>query len=243
MTMIHCIIVDDEPLALNILEGYIRQTPFLELAGKFTNPVKAFQYLSEHPIDLLFLDVQMPDLSGLELISGLETKPVLIFTTAYGEYALQGFRANALDYLLKPIDYPDFLRAANKAKEWICAKNKSGLNIHSNKDFLFIKSEYKLIRINFSDIKYIQGMSEYVQIHLLSGKPIMSLLSLKALEAQLPVDLFMRVHKSYIVNLQKINVIERNAIHYNDGVIIPVSHQYKNKFLEYINQNFMSGDD
>lgn len=236
---ITCVIVDDEPLALSILEGYIRQTPFLELAASFTNPVKAFQYLSEKPVDLLFVDIQMPDLSGLELISGLETKPVLIFTTAHSEYALEGFKSNAIDYLLKPIDYPDFLKAANKAKEWIYAKNRNALHVQSNKEFLFIKSEHKLIRINFSEIIYIQGKSEYVQIHLATGRPIMSLLSLKALEAQLPESMFMRVHKSYIVNLQRIKVIERNEIVYDNGVVIPISPPYKSKFQAFIDHNFM----
>jgi len=234
-----CIIVDDEPLALNVLESYINQTPFLELEGKFTNAVKALNYLSEHPVDLLFLDIQMPDMTGLELLNGLDVRPSLIFTTAYSEYAMEGFKADAIDYLLKPIDYPDFLKAAKKAREWITAKKGEHIQIQANKDFLFIKSEYKIIRINFSDIRYIQGMSEYVKIHLTTGKPIMSLLSLKSLEAQLPESQFMRVHKSFIVNLQTINVIERNEIVYDDGTIIPVSTQYKDKFQEFIDKNFM----
>lgn len=236
---IKCIVVDDEPLAISVLEGYINQTPFLELEGKFTNSVKAFHFLSNNSIDLLFVDIQMPDLSGLELIAGLEVKPLIIFTTAYSEYAIEGFKVNAIDYLLKPIDYPDFLRAVNKAKDWIYTKRGEGLNVQSNKDFLFIKSEYKIIRINFKEIVYIQGMSEYVKIHLTSGKPIMSLLSLKSLETQLPESMFMRVHKSYIVNLQKINIIERNEIIYDDGTIIPVSQQYKAKFQEFVDKNFM----
>lgn len=236
---IRCVAIDDEPLALKLLEDYIRQTPFLELVEKFTNPVKAFNYLSENEIDLLFIDIQMPDLSGLDIVSKLNHKPVLIFTTAYSEYAMEGFKADAIDYLLKPIDYPDFLKAVSKAKELIYAKSGKNVNIQSSKDFLFIKSEYKIIRLNFSEIKYIQGMSEYVRIYLTNGKPIMSLLSLKSLEAQLPEELFMRVHKSYIVNLQKINIIERNEIVYDDGVIIPISQQYKQKFQDYIDKNFM----
>jgi DNA-binding LytR/AlgR family response regulator len=236
---IKCVIVDDEPLALNVLEGYIRQTPYLELVDKFTNPVKAFHFLTENQVDLLFIDIQMPDLSGLEINSSLEIKPLLIFTTAYSQYAVEGFKVNAVDYLLKPIDYPDFLKAANKAKEWINTRGGEQLNVQSNKDFLFIKSEYKFIRINFSEIKYIQGMSEYVRIYLTSGKPIMSLLSLKSLEDQLPENMFMRVHKSFIVNLNKINIIERNEIVYDDGTIIPVSNQYKAKFQEFVDKNFM----
>ena len=234
---IRCVAVDDEPLALNVLSGYIEKTPFLELAEKFTNPVKAFNYLSDNDTDLLFLDIQMPDLSGLEFVSRLKSKPVLIFTTAYSEYAMEGFRSDAVDYLLKPIDYPDFLKAVTKARDLIISR-KNTAKVQSSKDFLFIKSEYKTIRINFDDIKYIRGMSEYVKIHLVHGKPIMSLLSLKSLESTLPESMFMRVHKSFIVNLNKIVVIEHNEIVYDDGTVIPVSNQYKDKFQEFIDRNF-----
>lgn len=237
--MIRCVAIDDEPLALTVLEGYIQQTPFLELTGKFTNPVKAFNFLSENETDLLFVDIQMPDLTGLDIVSKLRTKPLIIFTTAYSQYALEGFKADAIDYLLKPIDYPDFLKAVNKAKDWFNAKAPATENVQTTPDFLFIKSEHKIIRINFNDIKYIQGMSEYVQIHLTNSKPIMSLLSLKSLETVLPENMFMRVHKSFIVNLQKINIIERNEIVYDNGVIIPISQQYKTKFQEFIDKNFM----
>jgi DNA-binding LytR/AlgR family response regulator len=237
--IIKCVAVDDEPLALDILTGYINQTTFLKLEEKFTNPFKALDYLNENPVDLLFIDIQMPDLSGLELVNKLKYKPQLIFTTAFSHYALDGFKADAIDYLLKPIDYPEFQKAVNKAKEWLYAKHAGSLNIQTNKEFLFIKSEYKIIRINFEDIRYIQGMSEYVQIHLTNSKPLMSLLSLKSLEAELPESMFMRVHKSYIVNLKKINIIERNEIVYDDGVVIPVSQQYKAKFQEFIDKNFM----
>ncbi len=236
---IKCVIVDDEPLALSVLERYINQTPFLELVDKFTNPVKAFKYLNDNEIDLLFVDIQMPDLSGFELVNNLKKKPVFIFTTAYSEYAIEGFKADALDYLLKPIDMPEFSKAVNKAKEWLEIRNEKNSLVEATKDFLFIKSEYKIIRINFSEITYIQGMSEYVKIHLTSRKPIMSLISLKSLESQLPASMFMRVHKSYIVSLQKVNMIERNEIVYDDGTIIPVSLQYKLQFQEFVDKNFM----
>ncbi len=236
---IKCVIVDDEPLALSVLERYISQTPFLELVEKFTNPVKAYKYLNDNEIDLLFVDIQMPDLTGFELVNNLKKKPVFIFTTAYSEYALEGFKADALDYLLKPIDFPEFTKAVNKAKEWLEIRNEKNSLVEAGKDFLFIKSEYKIIRINFNEITYIQGMSEYVKIHLSNRKPIMSLISLKSLEAQLPASMFMRVHKSYIVNLQKVNTIERNEIVYDDGTIIPVSQQYKTQFQEFVDNNFL----
>lgn len=236
---IRCVVIDDEPLALKVIEGYILQTPNFELIGAFTHPVRAVEFLNENEVDLMFVDIQMPDLNGLEVVAQLVNKPVLIFTTAYSEYAIEGFKADAIDYLLKPIDYPDFLKAVLKAKDYIDVKRAVDTKVQTNKEFLFIKSEYKIIRINFKDIRYIQGMSEYVKIHLLNAKPIMSLLSLKSLETQLPEAMFMRVHKSYIVNLAQINVIERNEIVYDDGTVIPVSLQYKAKFQEFVDHNFM----
>ena len=236
---IRCVAIDDEPLALKVLVNHISATPALELVAQFTNSVKAYSYLSDNEVDLIFVDINMPDLSGLDLVAKLNPKPLLIFTTAYGEYALEGFKADAIDYLLKPIDYPEFLKAVNKASDWMIVKRGSRVNVLSNKEFLFIKSEHKIIRINFNEIKYIQGMSEYVRIFLTTGKPIMSLLSLKSLEVQLPENMFMRVHKSYIVSLNKINTIERNEIVYDDGTVIPVSQQYKAKFQEFVDKNFM----
>ena len=236
---IRCAIVDDEPLALTVLENYIAQVPSLQLVEKFTNPVKALEFLNEHPVDLLFLDIQMPDLLGFDLIAQLDEKPLFIFTTAYGEHALDAFKVDAIGYLLKPIDSVDFKRVVEKAMGWIESKLDKALKMKSNKDFLFIKSEHKIIRIDFNDIKYIQGMSEYVQIHKVSGRPIMSLLSLKLLESELPEEMFMRVHKSYIVNLKKINIIERNSIINDDGSVIPVSPQYKARFQEFVDKNFI----
>jgi len=236
--ILNCVIIDDEPLAINIIAEHIEQTPFLSLADRFTNPVQAFNYLSEHKVDILFIDIQMPDLSGIELVQKLEPRPVIIFTTAYDQYAMDGFKVNAIDYLLKPIDYPDFRKAVEKAKKWIYASN-SILNAKSDQQFLFIKSEYKITRIELNAIKYIEGMSEYVRIHRDNGKPIMSLLSLKSLEDKLPVDKFMRVHKSYIVNLQKISEIDSNIIVCTDGNTIPISRMYKDKFHDYLNTNFI----
>lgn len=236
--IIKCVIIDDEPLAINVIAEHIERTPFLSIAQKFTNSVKAYEYLSENKVDLLFIDIQMPDLSGLELLQKLEPRPTFIFTTAYNQYALEGFKVNAIDYLLKPIDYPEFLKAAEKAKKWIYANNRI-LKIKSDKQFLFIKSEYKITRIELNSIKYIEGMSEYVRIHRENAKPIMSLLSLKSLEEQLPEDQFMRVHKSFIVNLQKISEIDSSTIVCSDGILIPVGKLYKDKFQDYINNNFI----
>lgn len=233
-----CIIIDDEPLAIDVIAEHVEKTDFLSLKKSFTNPVQAFNYLLENRIDVIFIDIQMPDLSGIDLIKKLEYKPCVIFTTAYDQYALEGFKVDAIDYLLKPVDYPEFLKAVNKAKKWILANNEIK-SIKTDQEFLFIKSEYKIIRIELNSIKYIEGMSEYVRIHRENAKAIMSLLSLKMLQEQLPSEKFMRVHKSYIVNLNKISEIENNNILFDNNCIIPVSKMYREDFLAYVNKNFM----
>jgi len=237
--MIKCIAIDDEPLALRQITNYIDKTPFLELNDSFESPIEAISYLQDNRIDLLFVDINMPDLNGLDLVKSLINPPKIIFTTAYSEYALEGFKVDALDYLLKPIDYATFLKASTKAKEWFDLQNSKPEQINSDDDFLFIKSEYKIVRVKLNDIKYIEGMREYVRIHLTNEKPIMTLLSMKAVEQQLASTTFMRVHRSYIVNLNKITTIERNRIVF-DKVYIPVSEQYKKKFHQFIDNNFLS---
>ncbi|RXP64521.1 DNA-binding response regulator [Lutibacter sp. HS1-25] len=237
--MIKCIAIDDEPLALKQIESYILKTPFLELLKSFESPLEAISYLQETNVALMFVDINMPDLNGLDFVKSLENSPKIIFTTAYSQYAVEGFRVDALDYLLKPIDYVTFLKASNKAKSWFDLHQKKPEQIQSNEDFLFIKSEYKIVRIKLNDIKYIEGMREYIRIHLTNEKPIMTLLSMKAMEAQLTNKKFMRVHRSYIVNLDKITTIERNRIVF-DKVYIPVSDQYKDKFQQFIEGNFLS---
>jgi DNA-binding LytR/AlgR family response regulator len=237
--MIRCIAIDDEPLALRQIAGYIKNTPFLELAGQCESASKAIELLESTPVDLMFADINMPDLSGMDFVKTLDKPPKVIFVTAYSEYALEGFRVNAIDYLLKPVSYADFLKSVNKAKSWFDTHQQKADEVNSDKDFLFIKSEYKIIRINFNDIKYIEGMSEYIRIHLISSKPVMTLLSMKSIEEQLPPERFMRVHRSYIVSLEKISVIERSRIIFDGNVYIPISDQYKVKFQNYLDKNYL----
>lgn len=237
--MISCIAIDDEPLALKQIAGYIKKTPFLELKGEFGSALKAITFLQENEIDLMFVDINMPDLSGLDFVKSQSNPPKVIFTTAYSEYAVEGFKVNALDYLLKPIDYDIFLKSANRAHEWFDLHEKKDVKIDSNDNFLFIKSEYKVLRINLSEIKYIEGMREYVRIHLVGQRPIMTIVSMKKIEEYLPVNKFMRVHRSYIVNLEKITTIERSRIIFDNNTYIPVSAQYSQKFQEYLNRNFL----
>ena len=183
--------------------------------------------------------MKVPDLSGMDFVKSLNNPPKVIFTTAYSEYAIEGFKVDAIDYLLKPIGYSDFLKAAVKAKDRIDPKVEANTEIQSNDKFLFIKSEYKILRINLSDIKYIEGMREYLRIHLQSEKPIMTLMSMKKMEEFLSSDHFMRVHRSYIVNLDKISTVERNRIVFDKNVYIPISEQYKSKFQKFLDDNFL----
>lgn len=237
--MIQCIAIDDEPLALRQIVAYVEKTPFLELKNSFESPIDALAFLQNNSVDLMFVDINMPDLNGMDFVKSLTNPPKIIFTTAYSEYALEGFKVDAVDYLLKPIDYSGFLKAATKANIRFNNEQKTPEELKSNDDFLFIKSEYKIIRVKIEDIKYIEGMREYIRIHLVNEKPVMTLLSMKAMEKQLENKQFMRVHRSYIVNLQKINTIERNRIVF-DKVYIPVSEQHKEKFQEYVQKNFLS---
>jgi len=237
--MIRCLAIDDEPLALKQIADYIKKTPFLELAGKCESALQAIEIIENTIVDLMYVDINMPDLNGLDFVKSLNNPPGIVFITAYSEYALEGFRVDAIDYLLKPIGYSDFLKSANKVKTWFDTHHQKSDEVRSNIDFLFIKSGYKLLRIKFDEIKYIEGMSEYIKIHLTNSKPVMTLLSMKSVEEKLPSDQFMRVHRSYIVNLSKISLIERNRIIFDENVYIPVSDQYKNKFQTYIDKNFL----
>ncbi len=237
--MIRVVAIDDEPLALQLVKGYVEKTPSLQLAGLFDNPVEAVAFIRSSDVDLVLLDIQMPDLTGTELAKVISGGPRIIFTTAYEKYALEGFRLDAVDYLLKPFSYAEFLKALGKAEHLIEMERKALPALEVKNDFLFIRSDYKIRRINFSDIHYIEGLKDYVKIFILGEKkPVLSLSTLKALEARLPDDRFMRVHRSFIVNLETVKVIERNRIVYGD-VRIPVTDQYKDIFQQFLDRNFI----
>ena len=233
------IAIDDEPLALRLVSDYVSKTPFLELTGSFDNPLDAIDFLSTQSVDLIFVDIQMPDLTGIEFARSLENAPKIIFTTAYEKYALEGFKLNAIDYLLKPFSYEEFLKAAQKARKQSELEASTVPLIEANSQFLFLKSEYKIRRINFNDILYIEGLKDYIKVYTTGeDKPVLSLNSMKSLEEKLPEDQFMRVHRSFIVNLNKISIIERSRIIFGK-TYIPVSDQYKDKFQEYLDKNFL----
>jgi len=238
--MITAIAIDDEPLALQLVSGYIGKTPGLKLIGKFDNPLDAADFLNENSVDLIFVDIQMPDLTGIEFTRAMIKGPKVIFTTAYEKYALEGFRLDVVDYLLKPFSYEEFFKAVQKALRLIRLEQKTEMNqVDANSEFLFLKSEYKIRRINFNDILYIEGLKDYVKVYTKNDpKPVLSLTSLKLLESKLPDSTFMRIHRSFIVNLEKIDTIERSRIVFGK-VYIPVSDQYKEKFQEFVNKNFL----
>lgn len=238
MKKITCLIADDEPMALSLIESYVLKTPFLELKAKYNSAIKAMEFLeTDSDIDLFFLDIQMPDLTGLEFSRLLPAKSKVVFTTAFDQYAIEGYKVNALDYLLKPFDYNEFLNAAQKARnhfEINCVQNAENQQNKKNSDFIFVKSEYRQIKINFSEILYIEGLKDYVKIYTSSHpRPILTLMSLKKLEEELPSEQFMRVHRSYIISLEKIEAIERNHVVIKDG-FITIAPNYKDILMEYI---------
>jgi DNA-binding LytR/AlgR family response regulator len=237
--MLRVIAIDDEPLALQLVCGYIEKSTGLELAGRFDNPLDASDFLKENKADLVFVDIQMPDLTGIEFTRLLEKGPKVIFTTAYEKYALEGYKLEVVDYLLKPFSYEEFLKAVQKAERLIGLEEKVLKDVEANDKFLFLKSDYKIKRINFNDILYIEGLKDYVKVFTLNNpKPVLSLTSLKLLETKLPPKQFMRVHRSFIVNLEKIDTIERSRIVFGKEYI-PVGDQYKDKFQDFLDKNFL----
>ena len=245
MKTLRCIAVDDEPPALSLVCTYIEQTPFLHLVGRYNSAVQALKIIHEQPVDLIFLDIQMLDLSGIELARVLNrggaasAGPRIIFTTAYDQFAIEGYRVDALDYLLKPFNYEEFLRAANKAHAYAAPPTPhepTPVPAEREEDYLFLKVEYQLVRVAFRDIRYVQGLKDYVKVYLHGmTHPLLSLTSLKALEEKLPSGRFMRIHRSYIVSLEQINAVTRNSVQIGEDTL-PVSNQYKDDFNRFISR-------
>ena len=234
MNTISCIVVDDEPLAVRLMESYVKKTPFLSLKGSFTSGTSAYSFLQDNSVDLLFCDIQMPNLSGMELSRMLPEKTRIIFTTAFSEYAVEGFRVRALDYLLKPISYDDFLSSAIKAKEYFEPTDRTAQN---NIKSIFIKTEYRLQQIELDKISYIEGLKDYVKIHLSDGTtPLLSLMRMKTLEDTLPKEDFVRIHKSFIVRQDRIKAIERNHILIGHDRI-PIGESYMKSLYAALSNN------
>ena len=229
-----CAIIDDEPLAAGLLKSYAEKTPFLQLTGTYGSAIEAMRQLRETPVQLLFLDIQMPELSGIEFAKILPRDTKVVFTTAFQQYAIEGYKVSALDYLLKPISYEDFLRTVNKAVEWFTIAQRQQTCAEDR--FMFVKSDYKLIRIALDDILYIEGLKDYVRIYRANGDKIMSLMNMKRLEDYLPRPEFLRTHRSFIVHMPKATQIDRLRIVFGDQYI-PISDSYKDEVQQYFDQH------
>lgn len=236
--MIRCIAIDDEPLSLTQIAKYIEKIPYLELVGKCRDALDAMKVLNEETVDLMFVDINMPDISGLDFVRSLSVRPKVIFTTAYSEYAIEGYKVEAVGYLLKPFSFEDFMTTVDRVYRTI-RENSGPTNtsaVVEQDNTLFVKNDYKINRINIDDIKYVESMGEYLRIFVEGQpKPLMPLMSMKHIEEILPESSFMRVHRSYIVNLKKIQEISRMRIIFDD-VYVPVGDNYKQKFMDYINE-------
>ena len=235
-----CAIVDDEPLALELLKSYVEKTSFLRLVGKYSSAVQAMTEIPLHEeVHVLFLDIQMPELNGLEFSHMVNPETRIIFTTAFGQYALDSYKVNALDYLLKPVSYAEFLQSVNKAVQWYELKQKAdnGTEADEGDDCIYVKSDYKLVQIALDRILYIEGLKDYIKIHVENEpKAILSLISMKAMEEKLPSNRFIRVHRSFIVQKSKIKVIDRGRIVFGKEYI-PVSDSYKQELQTYLNSH------
>lgn len=234
--MIRCIAIDDEPLALKQLESYISKVGFLELEAACNSAVDASKVLASQPADVLFCDINMPDLDGMSFVKSLASQPMVVFTTAYSEYAVEGFKVDAVDYLLKPFGFNEFEKAALKVKRLYDLENKEEVTLLDYDDSVYIKTDYKTVRVEVSNIIFIEGMSEYVKIITEDQKdPVIALLSMKKLEGKLPGNRFMRVHKSFIINLSKIAQVSKGHVRMQDGSSIPIGESYRDSLLSYIN--------
>lgn len=239
--MIRCIAIDDEPLALQQLASYVKKVSYLELAGTCQSAIEARKLLEKEQIDAIFIDINMPDLNGLDFVRSLDNPPLVVFTTAYSEYAVDGFKANAIDYLLKPFDLSEFKRAAEKVKTQFELLNASQVSQVDEDDAMFLKSEYKVVRVNIKDIRYIEAMSEYLRIYTTTlARPVIVLLSMKKMEERLPSAQFMRIHRSYIINLKKIREVSKNHVTIDADTSLPIGDIYKETFNAYIASKFLA---
>ena len=244
--MLKCIAIDDEPLALRQLKSYIEKIPYLELTATCNNALEAQQLLASQHVDLIFVDINMPDLSGVEFVRSLVDRPMVIFTTAYSEYAVEGFKLDAVDYLLKPFSFADFSRSAGKANSLYELRHNQRAGepeatpeaLPNDKEYISVKADYKVSLVKISNIVYLESEGEYVRMHLDDGTTITTLFRLKNMEAALPSDMFMRVHRSYIVNLRCIKGYVRGRVFLSDTEYVPIGENYKESFQHYIESNF-----
>ena len=234
--MIRCLAIDDEPLALQQIAAYINKVPFLELAAQCQSALEARQFLSDDRVDAIFCDINMPDLNGMDFVKSLTAPPLVVFTTAYSEYAIEGFKVNAVDYLLKPFGMQEFMRAPNRLQERLSIPASAPAETD---DTLFLKTDYRIVKVNIPDIRYVEAMSEYLKVWIEGeAKPIITLLSMKKMEERLP-DNFMRIHRSYIINLDKIQEVNKNRVIMDADTYLPIGDLYKEAFQAYLNKKYL----
>lgn len=234
--MIRCLAIDDEPLALQQLAAYIKKVSFLELAAQCQSALEARQFLEQETVDAIFCDINMPDLNGMDFVKSLTAPPLVVFTTAYSEYAIEGFKVNAVDYLLKPFGMQEFMRAANRLQERLSVPASAPAETD---DTLFLKTDYRIVKVNIPDIRYVEAMSEYLKVWIEGeAKPIITLLSMKKMEERLP-DNFMRIHRSYIINLDKIQEVNKNRVIMDADTYLPIGDLYKEAFQAYLDKKFL----
>ena len=253
--MIRCLAIDDEPLALQQLVTYINKVPFLELAAQCQSAVEACRFLENDTVDAIFCDINMPDLNGMDFVKSLAVPPLVVFTTAYSEYAVEGFRVNAVDYLLKPFGLQEFQRAANRLQSRMRnddnpaspesaapGNHNSSLLIPNSslkEDTIFLKTDYRIVKVSIPQIRYVEAMSEYLKVWIEGeAKPIITLLSMKKMEERLP-DIFMRIHRSYIINLNKIQEVNKNRVIMDTETYLPIGDMYKEAFQAYLDTKFL----
>ena len=237
--MIRCMAIDDEPLALQQIVTYIGKVPFLELVAQCQSALEAHQYLSNDTVDVIFCDINMPDLNGMDFIKTLVAPPLVVFTTAYAEYAIEGFKVNAVDYLLKPFGLQDFMRAANRVRERLEPAANTEPAPKTSDDVIFLKTDYRIVKVSISDIRYVEAMSEYLKVWIENDpKPIITLLSMKKIEEHLP-DYFMRIHRSYIINLNKIQEVNKSRVILDSDTNLPIGDLYKDAFQHYLDTKFL----
>lgn len=235
--MINCIAIDDEPLALELLEDNIRQVPFLKLVGSFRNAIDALQDLKKLNVDLVFLDIQMPGLTGLQFIESLEVKPMFILITAYEKFAVEGFTLNVVDYLVKPVSLGRFIAACNKASELYELKRSNNSNdSRAAAEYFFINSDYSMVKVMYANIVYIEGLKDYVKIHLMDTKTVVTRMAMKAVEDELPQSMFIRIHKSYIVSKHFITSVKKASVILENRMELPVGEIYKSRIDDLVNR-------
>ena len=234
--MIRCLAVDDEPLALELLEDNIRQVPFLQLTGKCSSALDALKFLQEHTVDLIFLDIQMPGLTGLQFIRSLAQKPMIILITAYEKFALEGFELDVVDYLVKPVSLDRFIKACNRVSELFNLRAKQSSTPGLAPEYFFVNADYSLLKVEFNDILWIEGLKDYVKINLRSSsKPIVTRMSMKALEDQLPSTKFIRIHKSYIISVSAITSVRKSSV-FIGAEELPIGDNYKEALNQIISK-------